>query len=104
MGTDPSASGFAQLRDLLSRPLLQLLYSPLMDTLAALQHVMVDQLHDIQQCWECSVAASSMCPLDLCGSAPMDDADAMTSKVVMQVGHTYYSFGLMVILFLGTAE
>ena len=68
----------------------------------ALQHVMVDHLLDIQQRWECS-AVTSMCPLDLCSSAPMDDADAMTSKVAMQVDHTYYSFRLMVILFLGTA-
>ena len=68
----------------------------------ALQHVMVDQLLDIQQRWEC-YAVTSMCPLDLCSSAPMDDADAMTSKVAMQVDHTYYSFRLMVILFLGTA-
>ena len=48
-GSGSVPSGSAQLRDLLTRPLLLLLHSPMLDTLVALQHVMVGKLPDLQQ-------------------------------------------------------
>ena len=147
-------SGSAELRDLLVRPLLHLLHSPLLDTLVALQHVMVEEgLPGLQRGWESSSAGrdqlgswqmfhgrsiadpfqthfrSMVVPVQIRGRSiadplqiysislsiymagnpphagasicqmhltPASRADAMDSKVVMQVGHTYYS-GVMFI-------
>ena len=82
-------SGSSQLHDLLARPLLHLLHSPLLDTLVALQHVMIGAVSGLRQQWESTIRAS-ICPLKLC-SPPSMEPDTMDSKVVMQVGHTYYS-------------
>ena len=78
--------GSAQLRDLLARPLLQLLHSPLLDTLAALQHVMVDKIA-LQRVWESS-AGASICERHqtLLGST---ESDAVVSRTAMQVGHSF---------------
>ena len=83
---DPSA--LALMRDILAPLLLRLLHSPLLDTLVALQHVMFRALPSIQQPWEAS-AAASVCQMQLPPESM--EADAMDSKVAMQVGHTYYS-------------
>ena len=88
-GYKAAPCGSAQLRDLLARPILRLLHSPLLDTLVALQHVLVDKLPGLQRRWESSAGASS-CPLNLESWESMD-ADTPDLKVAMQVGHTYYS-------------
>ena len=72
-GCAGAPSGTAQLRDLLARPLLQLLHSPLLDTLVALQHVMVD------------VAGSTRSLEVSKWEASMGPADAKDSGVAMQV-------------------
>ena len=85
-GCEGAPSGSAQLRDLLARPLLHLLHSPLLDTLVALQHIMVDEIFSgFQQRWQCT-AGSSICPLNL--EPTSTEPDASDSKVAMQVGHT----------------
>ena len=92
-GYERAPSGSAQLRDLLARPLLQLLYSPLLDTLVALQHVMIEEsFPGLQRDLESS-ARKSVYPLDDLRfrlSSPTD-LDATDARVLMQVGHTYYS-------------
>ena len=87
-GCEGAPSTPARICGLLAAPLLQLLHSPLLDTLVVLQHVMVTSL-PMQKSWE-SFAADSICQIRL-PSASM--ADAMGSKVAMamQVGHTCYS-------------
>ena len=81
--------GSLQLRDLLARPLLQLLHSPLLDTLVALQHVMVGTLARLQQSWESDEDTSDICRMHQTTASMCPDA--MDSQVAMQVGHTYYS-------------
>ena len=65
-GCDGGAySGSAELRDLLARPLLHLLHSPLLNTLVALQHVMVEEGSlGLQRGWESSSAGRDQGLLD----------------------------------------
>ena len=87
-GCEGAPTGTAPLRDLLARPLLTLLHSPLLDTLVALQHVMTRALPSLQRAWEANEGAS-ICQMHQT-PAPAEP-DAMESKVAMQVGHPYYS-------------
>ena len=80
---DPSA--LSQMRDLLARPLLHLLHFPLLDTLVALQHVMIRASPSTKKTWETASTCQTI-PLQA-----LMEADAMDSKVAMQVGHIYYS-------------
>ena len=84
----PAPPGSALLRDLLARPLLQLLHSPLLDTLVPLQHVMTQAFPAFQCCWE-STTGASICLMHQ-NPASMEP-HARDSKVAMQVGHTQYS-------------
>ena len=87
-GYEGVPSGSAQLRDLLARPLLQLLHSPLLDTLVALQHVMIQESSQgLQRKWE---AGASICLRNQnnLSSTELDAVDAIT---MMQVGNSYYS-------------
>ena len=89
-GSAPSA-GSSLMRDLLACPLLHLLYSPLLDTLVALQHVMVETLTTLQQCWESDEEVSDICRMHHTPASM--DPDAMDSQVAMQVSHTDHSRG-----------
>ena len=87
-GSAPCAGSPPLSRDLLARPLLHLLHSPLLDTLVMLQHVMVGTF-SLQQRWESDKDASNICRMHQ--TLASMDPDAMDSQVAMQVGHTYYS-------------
>ena len=76
--------GSAALRDLLTRPLLRLLHSPLLDTLVALQHVMTRAFPDLQRTWETN-EGSSVCLVHLTPASM--EPDEMDSQVAMLVGH-----------------
>ena len=82
-GCEGAPSCSAQLRDLLTRPLLHLLHSPLLDTLVALQHIMVKKT-PLQQFWESTAGASIVCQRRLTSIEP----DTMDSRTAMMVGHT----------------
>ena len=86
LGCKGAPLGSAQLRDLLARPLLHLLHSPMLDTLVALQHVMVEKF-SMQRGWE-STPEASIFPLALHESM---EPDATDSKVGMQASLTCYS-------------
>ena len=59
-------SGSAELRDLLARPLLHLLHSPLLDSLVALQHVMVEEGSlALQRGWESSAGRAQVLLADI---------------------------------------
>ena len=82
-GCEGAPSGSASLSDLLAHPLLRLLYSPLLDTLVALQHVMVEK-GSLQPAWE-TTSGASICLRHLAPASMQ--SDAMDSMVAMQVGH-----------------
>ena len=75
---------FGPAQQLLARPLLRLLHSPLLDTLVALQHVLTRTLPSLQQHWE-STAGAFICLSRLPQAS--GGRDAMDSKVALQVGH-----------------
>ena len=76
-GYERTPSGSAQLRDLLARPLLRLLHSPLLDTLVALQHVMVEEsFPGLQRGWESS-ARKYIYPLNPRDPSSSTELDAM---------------------------
>ena len=80
----------AEMHSMLSCSLRNLLHSPLLDALVALQHVMVGSF-PVQRHWETSRGAS-ICLTHLPPTSM--EADAMDSKVAMQVGHCWSHLGI----------
>ena len=88
-GCDAAPLGSSQLRDLLARPLLQLLHSPLLDLLARMQHVPVDA-----GCYTDAVHSSASLPPP-CGLIPLRQMqpDADDAVLMMQVRRIEGGFG-----------